>query len=249
MPTDESPAKPVATITEVEVPEGPGLTADTLDAFVTWAATVPIGRVQLIRDAVADARGDDVLVEHLLAALGELPVRDVGRHRVLLSTIGELRDPRALESLTRFIWHATIVGPQRGGIGCGFEASLGESLQARAVEMLSYLRTSEADEETLRVATDHPSPGVRSAAIDAHLYNHGDDPAEASRLRERVRDTDSPLIGLPRFTRATTRADFERAVEAYFEQYPSQRAPRPDLPSIDGPAPRPRADEEPTDVQ
>lgn len=108
--------------------------------------------------------------------------------------------------------------------------------------MLSYLGTAEADEETLRVAVEHRSQGVRAAAIDAHLFNHADAPEEASRLRDQVRDTDTPLVGMPRFTRDTSRADFERAVEAYLEQYPSQRPPRPDLPSIDGPVPDPRHD-------
>jgi HEAT repeat protein len=246
---DEQPVKPVATRTEVEVPEGPGLTAATVDAFITWAAGVPVGDVQVVRDAVAAAQGDDEVVARLLAELADLPVRDVGRHRVLLSTIGELRDPRAGEPLSRFIWHATIVAPEQGGDGCGFEASLGESLQARAVEMLSYLGTGEANEETLRVAAEHPSQGVRAAAIDAHLFNHDDDPDEATRIRQRVRDTDTPLIGMPRFTRETTRADFERAVEAYLERYPTQRPAQPDRPSVHGPSPRPRADEEPGDVQ
>jgi hypothetical protein len=248
MATDESYPKPGSTTT-VRAPDGPGLAGDTIDAFVTWAASVPVGDVQLIRDAVADARGDDDVVERLLEAVMDLPVRDVGRHRVLLSTLGELGDPRAVEPLATFIWHATIVVPQQGGDGCRFEASLGESLQARAVEMLSYLRTTEADEATLRVAAEHPSPGVRAAAIDAHLYNHDDDPAEASRMREHVRDADVPLVGLPRFTRNSTREDFERAVDAYYERYPTQRAPRPNLPSIDGPAPQPRTDQEPDDVQ
>ncbi len=216
---------------------------------MTWAATVPSGDVAVIRDAIADARGNDPVVEALLDALDDLPVRDVGRHRVILSTIGELGDARALPSLSRFIWHATLVIPPQGGDGCGFEASLGESLQARAVEMLSYLRTPEADDETLRVAVDHPSQGVRAAAIDAFLFNHDDDPEEASRMRQRVRDTDTVLVGVPRFTRDRTRADFDGAVEEYLERYPTQRAPRPEGPSVHGETPTPRADEEPTDVQ
>lgn len=248
MTDDDAPVKPSVTMSELRVPEGPVLAADTVDAFVTWAASVPVGEVRVVRDAIERARGDDELVERLLAELADLPVRDPGRHRVLLSTLGELRDARAVEPLARFIWHATLVAPEQGGDGCGFEASLGEALQARAVEMVSYIGTSEAVEETLRVAVDHPSQGVRAAAIDAHLFNHDDDPDEASRMRERVRDVDAVLVGMPRFTRSTTRADFERAVEAYIDRYPTQRAPRPDRPSVDGPVPLPRA-EEPTDVQ
>lgn len=249
MPDEQPTEKPIATITAVELAECPGLSATTVDAFVTWAAAVPVGEIAVIREAIADARDDDAVVESLMEKLVDLPVNDVGRHRVLLSTIGELGDARALEPLSRFIWHATLVAAQQGGDGCGFEASLGESLQARAVEMLSYLHTAEADDETLRVAVDHPSQGVRAAAIDAHLFNHDDDPDEALRMRQRVRDTDTVLVGVPRFTRDTTRADFERAVEAYLEQYPSQRAPQPEGPSVHGPTPSPRADEEPADVQ
>lgn len=250
MSDGEQPTKPAASsTTEIEIRESPGLRSDTLDAFITWAAGMPVGNVDLIRESIAAARGDDAVFERLVAELADLPVRDVGRHRVLLSTIGELRDARAVEPLSRFIWHATIVVPERGGDGCGFEASIGESLQARAVEMLSFLGSDAATEETLRVAAEHPSQGVRAAAIDAHLYNHDDATEEGDRLRQRVRDTDAPLVGLPRFTRHTTRADFERSVEEYLERHPTQRPPRPELPSIDGPTPQQRADEESGDVQ
>lgn len=240
----ETPPKPPPAVSRAEYAarEGPTLTADTVDEFVQWAAGVPVGEVGVIRERIAASSGDQALFDRLIAELWSLPVADVGRHHILLSTLGELRDGRAARELARFVWHQDIVerpGPEIEQ-GCGFEAHPAEVLQARAAEMLSYLSTEEADEETLRIATDHPRAGVRAAAIDAHLFNHDDSAEEVERLRSRVRSEDLPVVGVPRFTRDTDRQEFERAVLEFYEQHPEQRGPVVESagPS-DPPTPRP----------
>ena len=181
-----------------------------------------------IRERIAAAQGDSTVVDCLLEELWKLPVGDEARHYLLLSTIGELRDGRAATELVRFIWQRderiSSVDHEVAD-GCGFGPNTAELLKARAVEMLAYLGTSEAVEETLRVAADHPAPAVRAAAIDAHLFNHDDAPEEMERVRGRVRSDDAPLVGLPRFTRDRNPREFDRAITDFYTRHPDRRAP------------------------
>jgi hypothetical protein len=228
--------KPVATEPreDSDYEAAPELRAEDLDDFLHWAAGVPTGQVALIRNQIASATGDQALVDRLVSELWRLPVTDVGRHLLLLSTIGELRDERVAPELARFVWYdedSLATRPDSDQPGCGFEAHPAELLQARAVEMLSYLASEAGDDETLRVAAEHPRPGVRAAAIDAHLFNHDDAAEEVDRLRSRVRAEEAMLVGRPRFTRDTDPREFERAVLDFYERYPAQRGaaeqPRP----------------------
>jgi hypothetical protein len=238
-PPKPSPLPPP---TELTRRDAPALTADTVDEFLRWAASVPVGEVAVIREYIAAARGDDSLLDRLIAELWTLPVQNVGRHSMLLSTLGELRDGRAASALARFVWHQDLMAlsPPEGQPGCGFEAHPAEALQARAAEMLSYLGTEEAVEETLRIAAEHPRAGVRAAAIDAHLFNHDDSSDELNRLRSRVRAEDQPLVGVPRLTRGSDPQQFERAVRRFYEQYPDQLPPEIELRAVvEPPSPRP----------
>src|SRR3954464_2876914 len=114
---DQETPKPsaVAPPSGVADHEGPALTADTALEFLRWAAGVPVGEVSVIRERIATGRGDQALLDRLIAELWSLPVADVGRHLVLLSTLGELRDGQAAPELARFVWHQDLVAPSRFG--------------------------------------------------------------------------------------------------------------------------------------
>ena len=207
---------------------GPDLRAETIDEFLEWAGGVPTGDAEVVRERIASARDDSTLFERLLEELWKLPVRDDTRHFLLLSTIGELRDGRAAEGLARFIWlpdERISALEHEMADGCGFGPSTAEVLKARAVEMLAYLGTSEAVEEALRVAADHPTASVRAAAIDSHLYNHDDSAEEMDRLRGQLRSSEAHLVGLPRFTREANPEAFDRAITEFYAQHPDRRAP------------------------
>jgi hypothetical protein len=209
---------------------GPKLTADTVDAFLTWAARVPRADVDEIRKRIAAAQDDRKLLEALEHELWLLPVRDVGRHRLLISTIGELKSPEAAPILIKFIWYEgeIAVRADRGGHlePCSFEADGDEILRARAAEMLSHLGSHRAMEATLEIAVSHPVSFVRAAAIDAHMYNAGDTPEAAAQLRGCVPEAEHYRIGLPRLTRDMDPAEFEKAVLSFYHRYPKER-PRP----------------------
>ncbi|MEU4083987.1 hypothetical protein [Streptomyces aureus] len=208
------------------------LHSGNIEEFLAWAAQVPHSEAGVVRHQISGAK-DDALAEGLCAALEEQPVRDLGRHLVLLSTIGELGDARAVPRLEAFVWSPTQLLPSPEEAG-GESADDGRSvlnaqtvLQARAAEMLSYLATEEADRATLRIAADHPERAVRAAAIDAHLFNHGDTAEALEEVLPVVRAEDVKLVGLPRLTVDMDTAEFDRRVTAFYERYPDERPPLP----------------------
>jgi hypothetical protein len=229
-PDATSPVKPSVRVVDQPDAPPPRLGPETIDDFLVWAASVPVGEVDAVRRAIASAAASqrDELVDVLHRELWRLPVTDVSRHLVLLSTVGELRDPRSAARLAELVWFEPLVDERPGTTpGCTFEVDPTQMIQARAVEMLSYLATQEADRLTLRVALEHSSPAVRAAAIDAHLYNHGDSVEEADRLRSLVRSEDVVLVGVPRFTRDADPEELARSVREFYDRHPSERADDP----------------------
>jgi hypothetical protein len=224
-------------IAPFDLQRGPPLTAETLHKFLQWAASVPNGEVEAIKRRIS-AANDPRLVDALIDEVGRRPIRDVGLYLLLLSTIGELHDPRTENVLTSLIWeegplfdHPEPLEPRRGDKDhsrdersvLNFEAVV----QSRAAEMLSYLGTHTAVRATLDVASKHPSSAVRFAAIDAHLFNHNDSPEAAEQLRLVVHPNDVKMVGLPRFSRAMDPTDFDARVAAFYGRYPEEN-PHPD---------------------
>jgi hypothetical protein len=210
------------------------LSPDTVEAFIAWVAEVPVAQAQLIRDQVAQSAADVQVVDALTKALFQLPAKDFGRHLLILSVLGETRNPRLVGPLTRFIWlpGEAITPPlpaQLGDLkGKERDATLldtGPILQARAVEMLAYLQIPEAIDQTLNVAAEHPSKVVRVAAIDAYLFNHENDGEAFDRVRRAVREEEQIFVGLPHRSRSMDPAMFDAEVRAFYEQYPEQRPP------------------------
>lgn len=221
---------------------GPPLKSATLGEFLAFAAAVPVSAVEVIQARIADSRGDATVVDRLHEELWALPVVDVSRHRVLLATIGELRDAGSAGKLHDFVWYEGELTPPQpspdASRSCRFELDATEMLQARAVEMLAFLNTDEASEATLEVAARHPKRAVRLSAIDAYLFNHGDTADAAEKLRGLVPPEDQSAVGLPRRTRDTDPQELERIMLAQLEADGHDRpeAPTPGQPP--GPASR-----------
>jgi hypothetical protein len=227
---------------------GPALTARTVRQFLNWAAAVPNGEVKAIKQRIA-AADDPKLVEALIHEISERPIQDVGLYLLLLSTIGELRDPRTQEALVSLIWEE---GPlfdhpePSGSVRHGDEHSRDDRsvlnfeavVQSRAAEMLSYLGTHAAVRATLDVASKHSSSAVRFAAIDAHLFNHGDSSEAGAELRQLVRPDDVKMVGLPRFSRDMDPTEFDARVAAFYGRYPEE-LPSPEKLSSRLPTSRP----------
>ncbi len=231
----------------VQRPPKAKLAVRTIDDFLRWVAATPAGKVQEVRDAIAAARAKAEVGSALVARLFDLPASDIGQHLLLLSVIGEMRQPAFVEPLVKFIGLPpnSIAEEQSNQRTCGACISYIDAaalLKARAVEMLAWLQTDEAFEAALGFARYHESRVVRVAALDAYTYNHQDSPDALERARAAARHNEAKLVGLPRFTREINPKEFAERVAAFYEQHPEDRPPAPHIArELDQRAPRPRS--------
>lgn len=228
---DSAPPKLPAPVVSARPPVA--LTPEKADEFLRWVATVPISQKETIRQQIAAAAADSRVVDALTDRLLKFPVTDHTRHLMILSTLGEIRSPRAIGSLKQFIWYdKDMFAAGASGVSTGVKTSYfypTRGLQSRAVEMLAYIRSEEALAATREVAAKHPGGEVRIAAINAYLFNQGDSEKAKAELSQQVRESDRKFIGLPRRTHDMNLREFEEKVCAYYEKYPGERPPAPVL--------------------
>ncbi len=183
------------------------LSTATISSFLEWAGGAPRGARDAIREEIAKVAGNNALVLTLCGELSLYAQDDPVRQLLLLSTIGETRNPIAIPALAGLIW-LDPGPPAPGDTGADPGAFANPApwganplpiLQSRAVEMLAYIGGEEADGIVLDVVDRHSVRSVRGAAIDAYLFNHGDSAAALERVSEAVRPGDAALIGRPRF--------------------------------------------------
>ena len=200
---------------------------DKIDEFLAWVAAAPASERETVRRQIAAASESDRVVDRLTERLMRFPVTDRTRHLVILSTLGEMRPPRAINALKQFIWYDREMFALAGGsAGGGNQTSFfnpTRALQSRAVEMLAYIGGNEALAATLEVAARHTGPEVRIAAMNAYLFNQGDSETAKAELARVVRESDLKYIGLARFTRDMNVKQFNAQVRAYYEKFPSER--------------------------
>jgi hypothetical protein len=206
------------------------LTRGTISTFLHWAANVPVAHRETIRRKIAKVANDNVLVMALCADLLALDDIDRVRHFMLLSTLGETRNAIAVPALEKLVWHERKTDRHEGPTpGCADASTtdLLAGLQARAVEMIAYIGGESAHEVLFEVLERHPAKAARIAAIDAYLFNHDDSDAAKERLRSKVQPADAKFIGLPRFTRGSSRGEFDTRVAAFYRSNPNERPPIP----------------------
>jgi hypothetical protein len=209
------------------------LEAETLEHFVRWVAAVPVSEVQVIRHAISAARKDDSVFGALVASIFQLPVMDFGRHQLLLSILGELQHPKSVEPLAKFIdlpGDTVVPRPppdQSKGLFTSYLDYAG-ALQARAVEMLAFMKTGEALAAVLQIAASHTSRTVRLAALDAFVFNHGDSAEAIEKARAVARPEEAKMVGLPRRTRDFDPREFDGKVRAFYQRYPEENPPHPE---------------------
>jgi hypothetical protein len=231
IPSSNSSDPPKLPAPMVSVRPPVALTPEKTDDFLVWVATVPISQKEIIRQHIAAAAADSRVLDALTVRLLKFPVTDYGRHLMILSTLGEIRSPRAIGSLKQFIWYdKEMFAGDATGASTGVKTSYfspTRALQSRAVEMLAYIHNEEALAATLEVAAKHPGEEVRIAAINAYLFNQGDSEKAKAELSQHLREGDRKFIGLPRRTSDMNLREFEENVRAYYEKYPIERPPSP----------------------
>ncbi|WP_069160166.1 hypothetical protein [Nocardia altamirensis] len=210
-------------------------TRDNVRDFVAWVASAPRSMVDTVRAAIAEDYGEDVV-----DALGELlltePEIDLAHATTTLSILGEARHPAAIRYLREFVWDTSDIDDPIADanpplltdgkfIGCDMDLKRKAVLQARAAEMLCYLRLDQVFDYTLQIVVEHPEPQVRHAAIDAYLYNNGDSAEVRDELMRTVREEDRPWVGLPRRTADMDAATFDATLAELHAQDPPPPLP------------------------
>jgi hypothetical protein len=218
----------------INVPNPPTpvpLTAATVDDFLAWVQRVPVSNTALIRQLIAQAATDDAVVDELAKRLFEIPIQNIGRHLMILSILGETRNPHAVAPLVRFIWlDRPLVDEPTEMLGVGTHTSrfnYNSGLKARAVEMLAYIGTNDALAGTRDAISKHADAEVRISAMDAYLFNHNDSEESKAELRRIARPDEAKLIGIPRRTRDMDVKAFDVRVQTFYERYPEERPPVP----------------------
>ena len=183
-----------------------------------------------VKAQIANNKSSGSLVNALSRELVKFPVTDHSRCNAILSVLGEMENAEAIPALVNFVWHVEPknIVPIQSNDDPNFEPpppDLRGMLNARAVEMLAYLKTDRAFDEVLRVIREHPLSEVREAAINAYMFNHNDSPEAEAKLRTLVKPEDVRAIGVPRLTSSTDMREFEAKVEARLAQYPDMVPP------------------------
>jgi hypothetical protein len=163
--------------------------------------------VRAVRQSIEVLRQQPNTVRAFENVYAQVPTNNWSRRRFLIAVVGELRRPDGLGLLQSVVW-GTLPQPTRSKSLSAREME--ESVQAKAVEGMAYLRSDEGDKAVLRVIDSHPSSVVRAAAIDSYLWNHGDTKQALDEMCSRVRVEDRKYVGLARFSRKMKADIFNR---------------------------------------
>ncbi|MBT2509427.1 hypothetical protein J7I98_26815 [Streptomyces sp. ISL-98] len=236
----DDPAPPGEEIESPTLPLPPPRDRDELELLVRAVATTPTGERRLIIATIAEFGDRERVAALLHEALFELPVRDFGRHLMLLSLTGELRELSSVEPLERFLWldDGELLATPVTGPGCVFSAA--GALQARAAEMFVWVLQGAGSHAIRRILTDHPTQQVRMATLDACAYAADDDPGELDRLRALAREEDQWAVSLPRRAADPDTGGFD--AEAFDRAVERQQAEFGSVVDLPGHLDRPKGD-------
>lgn len=210
------------------------LSIETIDQFIAWASRSDSTGQLKVREEILKAREDSKVLAPLFDRLEKTGINDIGTSLIILGVIGELKNSQTIGRLDTLIWQPL---PEEEEVGHGglSKRDLVEMLESKTVECLAYLRTDVSDQNTLRVIREHPSLAVRSAAIDAYLYNHEDSAEAKERLRPFLQEKELPFLDRVRRTSFGDRDTFNERLKRFYEFHPEAIAPEPGVAPVQPP--------------
>lgn len=235
VPTTKEPAGPnPSRISETLQRPVPPILAPNKDPrasvleFVAFAGMSGAGQREEIRKALGAARENREVANVLCDEAFKAQKEDHSRALLILSLLGELRNPLGAQCLNRFL---NLPFPQTGTKVDGEiveQTALGE-LQAKAVDGLAYFNTKATDEFVFRAVRTHPSIIVRAEAIEAYLWNHRDQGEEARRtLSQYVRKGEEIYLDRVRRDTGESAESFNRKLEAFLKAHPEAAPQKPE---------------------
>jgi len=239
--TSEKPGpSPSKILAERELNRPPLLrTKGDVPIFVDWAGKSFVRERETARKAITEARENRDVVSALTEeADRSQEINDYSRTLLVLSILGEMKNEQGAKYLLDFVRRPL---PEKGTIVDGeiIERTLQEMLQAKAVDGLAYMRSSEWDAPVERVIASHPSRVVRAEAISAFMWNHGDSREARRELSEYVRKEDLILLDRVRRVKGESADVFNRRLKVFLKEHPEvgppdpQKKNRPERPKIE----------------
>lgn len=202
------------------------LSGETIDQFIAWAGRSDSTGYLKVREEILKAREDSTVLAPLFDRMEKTGTNDIGTSLIILGILGELKNPQLIGRLENFVWEP-LPAEEKVGHGGLSKRDLVEMLESKAIECLAYVRTETSDKATLRVIREHASVAVRSAAIDAYLYNHEDSVEVKEWLRGIVQKQDLPFLDRVRRMSSGDREAFNEGLIRFYKLHPDMIAPAP----------------------
>jgi hypothetical protein len=197
-------------------------------AFVDYAGFSMVDERDDVARALAGASQNREVAQALCDEAFNSLNTDHTRALLVLSLLGEMRNPLGADCLNSFLW---LPLPDDGTISEGGEIVERTSLsilEAKAVEGLAYLRNAAADQVVLQAVASHPSRNVRASAIDAFKWNHGDSADAIQILLRYVRADEWIFLDRIRRESGETADTFNAKLARYLTQHPEVIPPDPE---------------------
>jgi hypothetical protein len=215
-------------------------TAQSLDDFIAWAGRSNDQDRELVRAYLLRAAPADWSIELLYEKFQKARAANFDGALVVLSLLGELRNPKSIGIFQRIIWEQPAADErlEDGGLTA---RDTQEMLQSKAVEGLAYIQSIESLGAALEVAAKHPGQAVRSAAADAFLFNAGDSDDARARLLKALAPDERYMADRARKSADVSVDEFNKRLALFYERHPEliaeppgePTAPAPDAPDKD----------------
>lgn len=204
--------------------------AQALDvpAFIDAAGAAPVSRREEIRAQVQRVQADSAIAQRLIAEFERAEKTDHSRALVILSLLGELRNPAGTAFLIDYVWRPLPTGGRIiAELGVSAEHEAMERLQAKAANAIAYARTQEASKAALDLAGRHPSRAVRAEAASSYLWNQRGSEEARRLLSQALRRDERALLDRPVRDAGMSAEQFNRLLADYLERHPQLRPPVP----------------------
>lgn len=200
------------------------LNVENLDQFITQAGRSTKSTDEQIRQEIHKAQSDTLVLDGLIGRFQKTRETEYSRALIILSIIGEMKSPRTIPFFENLLDEETDQ-PTENKFEYLSKRDLLEMLQSSAIRSLAYLQTQNADSIVLNYLQWHPAIAVRTAGIDAYLYNHGDTEEAKGTLRSILNEEDWVYLDRVRKSSVVSDEQFNLGLEQFYEKNPEQVAP------------------------
>lgn len=216
--------------TEIGKPGYAPLSEQSIDSFIAWASASGEADRERVRNEISKGAGNPAISDALFKRYDAVTITDLSYSLVVLSILGELKQPQNLGRFEKIIWQPVPLRKNDFNEGLDSTDAI-EMLASKATECVAWLKTPGSDSALLRIIRDHNSKPVRSAAIDAFLYSRNDSEEARKYLQRFVRKEDIPLLYRVRYTSDQKDNSFNNGMEAFYKQFPGEVATVPGEPT------------------